>query len=108
MITCNDCVHHDVCYKIEHFGRDLETDKACEQFCSKGKWINIKDKLPDCEYVFLVYRDEGNYQDIDLGLWNLNKKRFEYFDNEFYGIRVPDVTHWMSLPEPPKKDYKEE
>ena len=45
--SCSDCIHFDVCYKIEHFGRDLEDTSPCKQFISKdvapvrhGCWIN--------------------------------------------------------------------
>lgn len=47
---CSDCIHYDVCYKIEHYGRDLEGISACEQFISKdvapvnrGHWIRPYD-----------------------------------------------------------------
>ena len=47
--SCSDCIHFDVCYKIEHFGRDLEDTSACKQFISKdvkpvkhGHWIKGK------------------------------------------------------------------
>lgn len=33
--SCSDCIHFDVCCKIEHFGRDLEDTSPCEQFISK-------------------------------------------------------------------------
>lgn len=32
---CSECIHHEICYKIEHFGRDLETVEPCEQFIGK-------------------------------------------------------------------------
>ena len=45
--SCSDCIHFDVCYKIEHFGRDLEDTSPCKQFISKdvepvkhGHWIS--------------------------------------------------------------------
>lgn len=34
-MTCNDCIHKDVCYKIEHYGRDLESEEPCEEYVSK-------------------------------------------------------------------------
>ena len=47
--SCSDCIHFDVCYKIEHFGRDLEDTSPCEQFISKdvapvrhGHWVKEK------------------------------------------------------------------
>ena len=33
--SCSDCIRFDVCYKIEHFGRDLEGTSPCEQFINK-------------------------------------------------------------------------
>lgn len=30
--TCKDCLHVDVCYHIEHYGRILETDEPCKHF----------------------------------------------------------------------------
>ena len=52
--SCSDCIHFDVCYKIEHFGRDLEDTSPCEQFISKdvepvkhGHWISEY----DCGYI---------------------------------------------------------
>lgn len=68
-----------------------------------SKWISVKDKLPDNEEVFLVYRGESKYPEIELAYWNLNRKRFEYYDNEYYGYGIDDITHWMPLPEPPKE-----
>ena len=47
--SCSDCIHFDVCYKIEHFGRDLEGTSPCEQFINKdvapvrhGHWVKEK------------------------------------------------------------------
>lgn len=52
--SCSDCIHFDVCYKIEHFGRDLEDTSPCEQFISKdvepvkhGHWVDEY----DCGYT---------------------------------------------------------
>ena len=52
--SCSDCIHFDVCYKIEHFGRDLEDTSPCEQFIDKnvapvkhGHWIAEY----DCGYI---------------------------------------------------------
>ena len=110
MITCNDCVHHDVCYKIEHFGRDLETDKACEQFGGNGKWISAADRLPNAYCNCLVYYESvdkrigyGCYNS-DVGRWlicNIFGGHYTFFDHG-------SVLYWMSLPKPPEKDYEEE
>ena len=44
MATCNDCIHKDICYLIEHYGRDLCSNDACDKFLATpvvhGHWIN--------------------------------------------------------------------
>lgn len=44
MATCNDCIHKDVCYLIEHYGRDLCSDDVCDKFLATpvvhGHWID--------------------------------------------------------------------
>ena len=39
MAKCKECVYEPMCYKIEHFGRDLETDEACKHFRDVAKMV---------------------------------------------------------------------
>ena len=67
--SCSDCIHFDVCYKIEHFGRDLEGTSPCEQFINKdvapvrhGRWIDNKHTdTAICSECKCVFTDETNY-----------------------------------------------
>lgn len=72
--SCSDCIHFDVCYKIEHFGRDLEDTLPCKQFISKdvapvrhGHWVKEK---PDvlihwhcsvCKNCYYLEEPNANY-----------------------------------------------
>ena len=72
--SCSDCIHFDVCYKIEHFGRDLEDTSPCEQFIDKnvapvrhGHWVKEK---PDvlihwhcsvCKNCYYLEEPNANY-----------------------------------------------
>ena len=64
------------------------------------KWVSIKDALP--EHV------QGNYL-ILLG-GEIYAAKWEYDEwNEKYAFRidcqiVPNVTHWMKVPEPPEEE----
>ena len=72
--SCSDCIHFDVCYKIEHFGRDLEDTSPCKQFISNdvepvrhGHWVKEK---PDvlihwhcsvCENCYYLEEPNADY-----------------------------------------------
>ena len=64
------------------------------------KWVSVKDRLP--EHV------QGNYL-ILLG-GEIYAAKWEYDEwNEKYAFRidcqiVPNVTHWMKVPEPPEEE----
>ena len=51
MATCKDCIHKDVCYLIEHYGKDLCSDDTCDKFLvtpiHHGHWIEEY----DCGYI---------------------------------------------------------
>lgn len=49
MAKCTDCVHHELCYMVEHYGRDLETDMACKRFMDKDGFAKVV-KCKDCTY----------------------------------------------------------
>lgn len=64
------------------------------------KWVSVKDRLP--EHV------RGNYLILLSG--EIYAAKWEYDEwNEKYAFRincqiVPNVTHWMKVPEPPKEE----
>ena len=52
--TCNDCIHYDICYKIEHFGRDLETNIPCKEFIGVNDRVEVV-RCKDCKHKFVEY-----------------------------------------------------
>lgn len=42
MATCKDCIHNGVCYHIEHYGRDIETDEPCKDFLSAADVAEVR------------------------------------------------------------------
>lgn len=59
-----------------------------------SKWIDANDSLPNKFENVLIYSDEV----IEIG--NINQ-RGDWVD--FLGYEVCRVTHWMPIPNPPKK-----
>ena len=68
------------------------------------EWIDVNERLPDCESVVLCYGftgendNDGYEKDYDLGQLNLFHETIFMF-----GFDSGHVTHWMPLPEPPKE-----
>jgi hypothetical protein len=66
-----------------------------------GGWVSVKDRKPDNGQDVLAYIDDYEESRItacnyDNGVWYdcvMNCK-----------IVIPNITHWMPLPEPPKED----
>lgn len=48
--TCYDCIHLAVCYKIEHYGRDLETTLPCKEYIGISDRIEVV-RCKDCKHL---------------------------------------------------------
>lgn len=51
MNTCKDCFHKNVCCKIEHYGRGLESSEPCEHFCEITKTILPAHSCTNCKNI---------------------------------------------------------
>ena len=48
-MTCKDCIHIDLCYLHEHYGKD-ENDKACKKyFKNKADFVEVV-RCSECKY----------------------------------------------------------
>jgi len=63
------------------------------------EWISVKDKLPEEGENVLIY--EEAYSEVGY----LFRGKWRSMETDFCGepYELEDVTHWMYLPEPPKK-----
>lgn len=60
-----------------------------------SKWINVKDRMPECQACVLVFFDKDS--EVEIGYWRPGKCRWELMTGG-----IEEVTHWMPLPEPPE------
>lgn len=70
------------------------------------EWISVKEKLPkNRTAVLCIIRYKNPDKWFTYALLDYNEGEWEYFSgykenfNSYY-----QVTHWMSMPEPPKED----
>ena len=87
MATCYDCIHCDVCYHIEHYGRHMETEEPCGGFKNKSDFVEVV-RCKDC----------NNAKPLD----NLGNYHCRAFNITVVGLR------YCNLGERKKNDLKEE
>ena len=99
---CQRDLARDVLEQIENLEAIIKDKEKslCELEQKVPKWVSIKDRLP--EHV------RGNYLILLSG--EIYAAKWEYDEwNEKYAFRincqiVPNVTHWMKVPEPPEEE----
>lgn len=90
MAECMKCRHGSVCE-----GFQGEHSKDCEFFLPESGWISVKERLPEDNAYYLVWRKGWQIPSI------MKCRRKAGFNTHMaYG----DVTHWMPLPEPPGEE----
>ena len=121
--TCEDCPYVDgECRAFEQLAGDalaliqkLEADNAQQARCIENltdklnatndalpRWISVEERLPKDSVKVLVY-DALNQQvrimyAHDDGSWWDERDRF------YCNVEDGEITHWTSLPEPPKEE----
>lgn len=75
----------------------------------EDRWVSVEDGLPDSENDstawaelkdYLVANDNGvkkhSFKFSQKGFWRIK-------DGDHFAVKLPTITHWMPLPNPPKK-----
>ena len=105
-----DCVTDVKCDVLAYI-QQLESDNAQQARCIENltdklnatndalpRWISVKERLPEkCEFVLCIVRYGEDAWNHELGFVLINKWVHP-------GRSDGTVTHWMPLPEPPKKE----
>ena len=69
------------------------------------KWISVKDRLPDKECLAVcMLAGRPAYNEMLVGWVGKDTMCETGYICESGGEFLPDVTHWMPLPQPPKED----
>jgi len=67
-----------------------------------SEWISVKDKLPDYEGEYIVFDSLNNKVHHDYFVIPENHTTNGYSKRPFFNHYSDNVTHWMSLPNPPE------
>ena len=93
-------------------------EKIADHLIASGvtvqQWIPVSERLPDKKGKYLALLEYVKCTMIlnfsldfvvceEYGFPTKEKKScFYYYDDDWENMEVPEVTHWMPIPEPPK------
>ena len=67
------------------------------------EWISVKDSLPEGECLAVSMKTGPAYKEMLIGYVGESLSWDTGYECESDGEILPNVTHWMPLPEPPKE-----
>lgn len=120
MAECKKCVCEKVCEFNDGHNLYCKEDCECPHYmqCAKNaqKWIPVAERLPEDGGMYLVYEERYGMFGATIGMASFTacydgfeehlqgKKNLWYRnDSEVGDYAVSRITHWMSLPQPPKE-----
>ena len=89
--SCKDCIHHEVCYHIEHYGRDLESTEPCNNYSA---YLGVKVKITENNMKQML--NEVLIRCKDCERYDINRKACMYYsviwdrDDDFIFKAYPD------------------
>ena len=100
-----------ISHYCDYRGKCTTDDVAALTFAYRmlaPRWISVEDELPPKESEYednsiVVLATDGN--DVYKGLYRSGEYLSGWFTCDLWGL--DDITHWMPLPEPPKKGGKQ-
>jgi hypothetical protein len=69
---------------------------------TKQEWISVKDRLPDTKCLAVSMLTGPAYEEMLVGYVAEASNWDTGYECESDGEILPNVTHWMPLPQPPK------
>jgi len=73
----------------------------------ENNWINIGDELPKVDQKVLVFIESNNKKWSDIRIDSIYIKKENKYWNNFNGFMTnAEITYWMPLPLPPKKNIE--
>lgn len=111
--TCSACrfYHEGALDACQAIARGISGIIFCDPASEKpdwcpllnASWISVKDRLPEEEKLYLVFREEQPRMMVLE--YNTEKKEFGWTDYPTCRWNKREgVTHWMPRPEPPKEE----
>ena len=85
------------CNREKCNGTEYVADYLIANGVTVQEWISVKDRLPPPNKLVLCWWQSGDGEKEHYGFATFQSHGVWYVSNE----GMPEVTHWMPLPEPP-------
>lgn len=105
---CGNCRDRELCDGYVAFCPSASARRAIyeaptvEVEPDKG-WISVKDRLPECDGLYIVCKTVEGHQICFEARWRRNEWLSVVNDNQ-----LDYISHWQPLPEPPKEVQDDE
>ena len=104
----------DIAYEIGTLVIDAQTEFAENKSAHTGRWISVRDRLPENEQEVLVISHGWEGRLLYIGTYKRTESQTSWLTGitskasewSLWGwsyLREPQVTHWMPLPELPEE-----
>lgn len=107
LLDCSDCAYHGP--GLPHCSKAVHEDAVAmlEQLAAQvPKWISVEERLPKgkCLAGCFAHGSYGYGEYIIGYVAPYSESEGSGYCAEDSFVLLDDVTHWMTLPEPPKED----
>ena len=78
----------------------LRNEQIAPTLTPQNEWVSVEERLPEGHVQVLMWSAKGNIAEAG----SYYNKNFWVYSEIGDGYIADDITHWMPLPEPPKKE----
>ncbi|MFQ8982707.1 MAG: DUF551 domain-containing protein [Evtepia sp.] len=97
---------HDQQGMISSIDDVLDIIEAYPTLTPQNEWVSVEERLPENGQIVLFHQKDGFIYCAEYFAGNALMSPGWFIDNDSWDAK--EVTHWMPIPAPPKKEHDHE
>lgn len=102
----NSIAWHDQQGMISSIDDVLDIIEAYPTLTPQNEWVSVEERLPENGQIVLFHQKDGFIYCAEYFAGNALMSPGWFIDNDSWDAK--EVTHWMPIPAPPKKEHDHE